>query len=50
MCGGLARDGGATLEQIQFRLGHESWRTRERYLGGGLNLKPGMAAGDQIGL
>jgi integrase len=48
--GRLARDGGATLEQIQFTLGHESLRTTERYLGGGLNLKPGMAAGDQIGL
>ena len=44
----LARAGGAPIEQIQMTLGHSSVQTTERYLGGGLEVQLGKAAGDYI--
>ena len=46
----LARQGGATLEQIQGTLGHESIETTSRYLGTTLELREGLACGDHIKL
>lgn len=46
----LARQGGATLEQIQVTLGHESIETTQRYLGTTLELREGLACGDYIQL
>jgi integrase len=44
----LSRAGGASLEQIQYTLGHASIQTTMRYVGEQLELRPGRAAGDMI--
>jgi integrase len=44
----LSRAGGAPIEQIQQMLGHASVQTTERYLGGTLELKEGLAAADYM--
>ena len=44
----LARDGGASIEQIQRELGHASVQTTEIYLQTLIGLKPGRSAGDFI--
>lgn len=46
----LARQGGATLEQISQSLGHNSVQTTERYVNSMLELREGMAAFDHINL
>lgn len=46
----LMRTTGAPLEQIQYTLGHESINTTMRYLGSNLELGPGVASVDKIGL
>jgi site-specific recombinase XerD len=44
----LARKGGASLEQIQFSLGHASVQTTEKYVG--MDQDFGDAPGDRLGL
>jgi len=44
----LARNGGASLEQISVNLGHASLTTTERYLGIGLELENGKAPSDKL--
>ena len=44
----LARNGGASLEQISVNLGHASLTTTERYLGIGLELENGQTPSDKL--
>lgn len=44
----MLRKSGAALEQIQYTLGHESIETTMLYLGGKLELAPGLAAVDAL--
>lgn len=44
----LAREGGAEMDQVSKVLGHSSVVVTERYLGGGVELREGMGAGDYI--
>jgi integrase len=45
-CAKLSRAAGASIEQVQFLLGHASVKTTEAYLGGSMELRPGLAAND----
>ena len=44
----LARNGGASLEQISVNLGHASLATTERYLGIGVEYENGKAPSDKL--
>lgn len=47
-CAKAMRAAGASLEQIQYTLGHASIQTTMKYIGEHLELRPGKAATDLI--